>query len=121
MANEYISHHGVLGQKWGVRRYQNEDGSLTDKGKQRYYRTMKKVESLHKHSERNKGYAIDDRSLASYYNSKALKKAYGGLFGLGKNERKAEKYAKYAAMYDHKAASRERNAYRQERKACKVS
>lgn len=25
-------HHGVKGQKWGIRRYQNEDGSLTAKG-----------------------------------------------------------------------------------------
>lgn len=32
----YISHHGVLGQKWGVRRYQNPDGSLTAAGKKRY-------------------------------------------------------------------------------------
>ena len=30
-----IYHHGILGQKWGVRRYQNEDGSLTDLGKRR--------------------------------------------------------------------------------------
>lgn len=29
----YLSHHGVQGQKWGVRRYQNPDGSLTAKGK----------------------------------------------------------------------------------------
>lgn len=31
-----IYHHGVLGQKWGVRRYQNVDGTLTDAGKKRY-------------------------------------------------------------------------------------
>lgn len=31
----YLAHHGVLGQKWGVRRYQNEDGSLTSLGKKR--------------------------------------------------------------------------------------
>lgn len=32
----YFAHHGVKGQKWGVRRYQNEDGSLTNEGKKRY-------------------------------------------------------------------------------------
>ena len=32
----YIAHHGIQGQKWGVRRFQNEDGSLTEAGKSRY-------------------------------------------------------------------------------------
>lgn len=32
----YIYHHGIQGQKWGVRRYQNKDGSLTSAGKKRY-------------------------------------------------------------------------------------
>lgn len=31
-----LYHSGVLGQKWGIRRYQNEDGTLTALGKQRY-------------------------------------------------------------------------------------
>ena len=28
-----LYHHGILGQKWGIRRFQNEDGSLTDAGR----------------------------------------------------------------------------------------
>ena len=31
-----IEHHGVKGQQWGRRRYQNPDGSLTEAGKKRY-------------------------------------------------------------------------------------
>ena len=31
-----LTHHGVKGQRWGVRRYQNKDGSLTPAGKKRY-------------------------------------------------------------------------------------
>lgn len=33
---EYLMHHGIKGQKWYRRRYQNEDGSLTEEGKRRY-------------------------------------------------------------------------------------
>ena len=46
-----LYHHGILGQKWGVRRFQNRDGSLTSAGRKRrglveqikYNRKMKKV------------------------------------------------------------------------------
>lgn len=42
----YICHHGIKGQKWGIRRYQNEDGSYTAAGKKRYIAdNMAKVNS----------------------------------------------------------------------------
>ena len=33
-----LCHHGIMGMKWGVRRYQNPDGSLTKAGELRYYK-----------------------------------------------------------------------------------
>lgn len=35
-SNNYLQHFGVKGMKWGVRRYQNKDGTLTPNGKKRY-------------------------------------------------------------------------------------
>ena len=49
---DYLMHHGILGQKWGVRRYQNKDGSLTPEGKARYLMdgtdTRKKLDAVNK-------------------------------------------------------------------------
>jgi len=48
----WLCHHGIKGQKWGVRRYQNEDGSLTEAGKKEFknavdqYRRTKNIKKL---------------------------------------------------------------------------
>lgn len=39
----YLEHFGIKGQKWGIRRYENEDGTLMEAGKERYSRQQHKL------------------------------------------------------------------------------
>lgn len=47
--SNYLEHHGILGMKWGIRRYQNKDGTLTEAGKQRYQKLRDNVEAEKKY------------------------------------------------------------------------
>lgn len=58
-----LAHHGIKGMKWGVRRYQNADGSLTEAGKKRY---QKQIYNLEK--KRN----IASKVNEAYYTSRML-------------------------------------------------
>ena len=84
--NNVLGHSGIKGQKWGIRRYQNEDGSLTEEGKKRYgtpetYRAVaKEASSL---EEATKGASSAVSTAASIINtqrgSKAIRKDYSNL------------------------------------------
>lgn len=39
-----LYHHGIKGQRWGVRRYQNKDGTLTNAGKKRYSQIVNEID-----------------------------------------------------------------------------
>lgn len=74
-----LYHHGIKGMKWGVRRYQNADGSLTEKGKKRYrrdYDDIKKEQILAERAttlNRTGNRALDNYNN-KYYNQKAQQK-----------------------------------------------
>lgn len=46
MEVDVLQHHGVKGMKWGIRRYQNKDGSLTPAGKKRAVKLKEEYTSL---------------------------------------------------------------------------
>ena len=60
-----LCHHGILGQRWGVRRFQNEDGSVTAAGRQRYQTGNRKLDkAINKY----------EKKAASYKNSSSQNK-----------------------------------------------
>lgn len=68
----YLYHHGILGMHWGVRRYQNPDGSLTAAGKARYYNSDG---SLTKYGEREEKKKDHRAALTEYYKAQGYSKS----------------------------------------------
>lgn len=77
-----LYHHGIRGQRWGVRRYQNPDGSYTNAGRKRYglpaseYKSLsraerKKVKSDYKIENYRKSLESLSERRANYESSKA--------------------------------------------------
>lgn len=58
--DDFLEHHGILGQKWGIRRYQNKDGTLTPEGRRRYYQDMVSGKSQ---------YGLEDKRLRKEFDA----------------------------------------------------
>jgi hypothetical protein len=97
-----LYHHGILGQKWGVRRYQNEDGSYTPAGRKRYGLDL----DINDRSRRNiakirKGEAyrrLDKAKENNPTNNTRIAELQGRVRGAKKAERQAKRIDKGAAL-----------------------
>lgn len=69
MKDPYLEHHGVKGMKWGVRRYQNPDGSLTEEGVY-HYRALNAAKTKKDVDRIWRSLSKDDQDLMGGGNSK---------------------------------------------------
>lgn len=87
---DILCHHGIKGQKWGVRRYQEEDGSLTPEGKRRYRTDAGTKEMLDASSRFDKLTKEQQKEYAKYGRISGAKRGFlaglagGALIGVGK-------------------------------------
>lgn len=75
---QWLAHFGIKGQKWGVRRYQNPDGSLTEAGKKKYLNsdgTLKRSYAKHKYSQQYNDYLNKQGDLEDKFNKTATGKS----------------------------------------------
>lgn len=90
-----LAHHGIKGMKWGVRRYQNYDGSYTKKGLERYNKAESDYESAKAKqkqikSDHKKGTATKQDVKKANQDVKSAKKKMSDAYGRLKTDKLAD-------------------------------
>lgn len=78
MENE-LYHYGIIGMKWGIRRYQNRDGSLTNAGKKRRKQSPEPHDDYKKVHDRKSVKTMSDAELRSRLNRLQMERNYQQL------------------------------------------
>lgn len=88
MINNELTHSGIKGQKWGIRRFQNPDGSLTEAGKRRYYKEKAKTAAQNKVKKAVKSYnaAVKKADRLQAQAEEAWAKASEAYLATGRNK-----------------------------------
>ena len=94
--NNELYHYGVLGMKWGVRRYQNKNGTLTSAGKKRQPFKIEPHEDYVKAHSKKRVKQMSDAELRSRINRLQMEKQYSELKGTSKGKRYVNKVLKIA-------------------------
>lgn len=66
MEEQVLIHHGILGQKWGIRRYQNPDGTRTPLGEKHREKVDLRWARRHEYKIRKKAFNTSKKELSSY-------------------------------------------------------
>ena len=79
--NHYeLYHHGILGMKWGIRKYQNADGTLTAAGKQRYGKhTNSEHEDYRRAHSGRRSSSMSDAELRAILNRLQMDRQYSEI------------------------------------------